>query len=90
MKKRIFNVTWAPKTTKAWKIEPTRVTKVEIPNASTDIGIAAKSALQIFSEVNGSLAKVNVVSIQEVNLLGEAVGEPIIPDADNSIVPTRK
>lgn len=90
MKTRNFNVAWANKSTKDWKKEPIRTTRVEVPNASTEIGIAAKSALQIFSEVNGSLAKVDVLSIQEVDMLGNAVGEPIIPDADNSVIPTKK
>lgn len=90
MKCRTFNVTWATKSTKAWKVEPTRTTKVEVPNASDDIGIAAHSALQVFTRLNGSLAKVDVVSLQEIDAEGKAIGEPIVPDADNSIIPTKK
>lgn len=87
---RTFNVTWATKSTKTWKVEPTRTTKVEIPNASDDIGIAAHSALQVFTRLNGSLAKIDVVSLQEIDADGAAIGEPIVPDTDSSIIPAGK
>lgn len=90
MKKRNFNITWAEKSTKSWKVNPTRTTKVEIPNASDDIGIAAKSALQVFSNSFGSLAKVDVINIQEIDADGAAIGEPIVPDTDSSIIPAGK
>ena len=90
MKKRNFNIIWTEKSTKSWKVNPTRTTKVEIPNASDDIGIAAKSALQVFSHSFGSLAKVDVINIQEIDADGAAIGEPIVPDTDSSIIPAGK
>lgn len=86
MKKRIFNVTWANKK----DIDLVRTSKIEIPNASDEIGIAAKSALQIFSVNYGSLAKVEVFKIQEIDSNGNSIGEPITPEENSSIVPSKR
>ena len=67
----------------------TRINVVEIQNASPDTGLAAKSAVNVFTKNFGSLKKNTIVSIQEFNDKGP-VGEPIVPSDENDIIPTRK
>lgn len=67
-----------------------RSNTVEVVNASPDIGAAAKAAVTMFSKSFGSLKKNTIVSIQEFDKDGRPVGEPIIPNDETEIVPTRK
>ena len=63
--------------------------KVSIAKATGDIGIDAKAALGVFISATGNLKKNEIISIQELDILtGKPIGEPIIPVADTSIVPT--
>lgn len=66
-----------------------RTNSVTVTNASADIGMAAKAAVELFTKSFGSLKYNTIVSMQEYNDEGP-VGEPIVPDADNNIVPMKK
>lgn len=55
-----------------------------------DLGYDAKQATEVFCKTFGNLKKNTIVSIQETNEKGEAVGEPIVPTEENSIVPTKR
>ena len=67
----------------------TRTNAVEVPNASPDTGMVAKTAVALFTKSFGNLKKNTIVSIQEFNDKGP-VGEPITPNDENDIVPTKK
>ena len=66
-----------------------RTNSVTVSNAPLDTGAAAKAAVEIFIKNFGSLKQNTIVSIQEYNE-GGPVGEPIVPDEENSIVPLKK
>ena len=66
-----------------------RVNSVTVSDAPLDTGAAAKAAVNIFTNSFGSLKQNTIISIQEYNDNGP-VGEPIIPDEDNSVVPLKK
>ena len=53
-----------------------------------DIGMTAKAATEVFTKNFGSLKYNTIVSIQEIDENGAAVGEPITPQEDSSIIPT--
>ena len=55
-----------------------------------DIGATAKAATEVFTKNFGSLKYNTILSIQEIDADGVAVGEPITPQEDSSIVPTRR
>ena len=55
-----------------------------------DIGATAKAATNVFTKNFGSLKCNTIISIQEINENGDAVGEPITPQEDSSIIPTGK
>lgn len=67
----------------------TRVNPIEVTNASSDTGFAAKAAVDIFTKAFGGLKKNTIVSIQEYGDNGP-IGEPIVPKEDNDIIPTKK
>ena len=66
-----------------------RTNSITVSNASPDTGLAAKTAVDIFTKTFGSLKYNTIVSIQEYNEEGP-VGELITPAEDNSIVPLKK
>ena len=55
-----------------------------------DISATAKAATEVFTKSFGSLKYNTIVAIQEIDEKGNFVGEPIVPQDDTSIVPTRK
>lgn len=57
--------------------------------AGPDIGVSAKRATDVFCKTFGSLKYNTIVSIQEM-ADGKPVGEPIVPQEDTSIIPTKK
>lgn len=83
--KRTFIFTWQ-ENKKYNSLE--RKNTIMVPNASEDIGLAAKAATEVFTKTFGNLKKNTIKSIQEINENGEFVGEPITPQDEVSIVPT--
>lgn len=63
-------------------------TKISLSKDVNDIGIDAKRALSIFTKEFGSLKKNEIISIQEIDLEGNPIGEPIKPIGETSILPS--
>ena len=57
--------------------------------AGKETPAAAKSATEVFCRQFGNLKVNTIVSIQEM-VNDKPVGEPIVPQEDSSIVPTKK
>ena len=57
--------------------------------AGPDIGVSAKKATDVFCKTFGSLKYNTIESIQEM-ADGKPVGEPIVPQEDTTIIPTKK
>ena len=85
--KRTFIFSWYENTRYGPPIE--RKNTVLVPKTE-DFGYDAKQATEIFCKTFGNLKKNTIISIQETNEKGEAVGEPIVPTEENSIIPTKK
>ena len=66
-----------------------RVNSITVTDASSDTGVAAKAAVNLFTKSFGSLKYNTIISIQEYDENGP-VGEPIVPMEDTSIVPLSK
>lgn len=63
--------------------------KVILSNDTGEIGVDAKAALGVFINSTGTLKKIDIVSIQELDDEGNFVGLPIVPDDDkDAIVPS--
>lgn len=61
---------------------------IQVP-AGPDIGTSAKRATDVFCKNFGNLKQNTIISIQEM-ANGKPVGEPIVPQEDTSIIPTKK
>lgn len=85
--KRTFAFKWYENTRYGSPLERTNSVIVA---GTGDTGHDAKSATEIFCKSFGSLKKNTIISIQELNSKGEPVGEPIIPNDENSIIPAKK
>lgn len=85
--KRIFNFKWHENTRYSTPIE--RINSVMIAGTG-DTGRDAKTATELFCKSFGNLKKNTILSIQEIDEKGKAIGEPIIPTEENSIVPVKR
>jgi hypothetical protein len=54
-----------------------------------DTATSAKYATEVFCKNFGNLKKNTIISIQEMKD-GEPIGEPIVPQEDTSIIPTKR
>lgn len=84
---KYFLITWYEKKDKQ-KIHRTH--KISIKTNSSDIGVTAKRATDLFCLACGNLNKNEIVSIQEVDENNVPIGEPITPMDGSTIVPTRR
>ena len=66
-----------------------RINSITVVDAPEDTGLAAKTAVNLFEENFGSLRYNTIISIQEYNDEG-FIGEPIVPDTENTILPTKR
>lgn len=83
---KTFMFTWYKNVKYSSPIE--RYSTVRVP-AGPDLGLSAKRATEIFCSQFGSLKTNTIVSIQEM-VDGKPVGEPIVPQEDTAIVPTKR
>ena len=86
--KRTFAFKWYENTRYGSPFERTNL--VLVSKATGDIGSDAKAATEIFSKTFGNLKKNTIVSIQELDEKGAAIGEPIIPSDEVVTVPVKK
>ena len=82
---RKFIITYIP--IKKYGVNLKQNATVTINNETGNIGVDAKSALNSFINVFGSLKKNEVFSIQEIDENGNSIGEPILPTGDVATVP---
>lgn len=73
---RKFNFNWYENTRYGSPMKRTNSITVKGTN---DIGFDAKAATEVFCREFGNLKKNTIESIQEINMKGEPVGEPILP-----------
>lgn len=73
---RKFNFTWYANTKYGSPMKRTNLVTVAGTN---DIGSDAKAATDVFCRTFGNLKKNTIEAIQEINMKGEPVGEPILP-----------
>jgi hypothetical protein len=85
--KRNFAFKWYANTRYGSPIERTNLVLV---SGTGDIGSDAKSATDVFCKTFGNLKKNTIVSIQELDEKGTAIGEPIIPSDEVVTVPVKK
>lgn len=85
---RNFRITYKPVDRYSKATERNIVINVSKPTG--DIGQDAHAALNLFVSSIGNLKKNDVIEIQEINAMGENIGEPIKPIGESSIIPTRK
>ena len=83
---KTFMFTWYKNERYGQPIE--RHSKIKVV-AGPDLGTSAKRATDVFCNTFGNLKKNTIISIQEM-VDGKPVGEPIIPQEDTSIVPTKR
>jgi hypothetical protein len=81
---RTFVFTWFRNDSHGQVLE--RHSTIKVSN-KLDFAAAAKAATDLFCVSFGSLKQNTIVSIQEMKD-GVAVGEPIVPQSDNAVVPT--
>lgn len=62
---------------------------ITVTEASGDIGRDAHAATNMFCYHFGNLKNNTIIEIQEVDKDNNEIGEPIVPDNDTSIVPTK-
>ena len=86
---RYYIFKWIPIELKRWGKNVPRTSKISLPDPSYETAKDCKRALQLFIVRNGNLTKNQIISIKEFNQDGQ-IGEDIVPEEDNSIVPTRK
>jgi len=86
---RYYIFKWIPIELKKWGKNVPRTTTISIPNPSYETARDCKRALQLFISMNGNLTKNEIFTIKECNQDGQ-IGEDIIPENDNSIIPTSK
>ncbi len=87
-KKRTFLFVWAKKEKYSEPIKRHNV--ITVRNATGDIGSDAGYATNCFCKQFGSLSKIDILCIQELNEKGLPIGEPITPMEQNNIVPIKK
>lgn len=85
---RNFEFTWYDKNSRV-KVERHNKISVAVKD-TTEIGIAAKQATDLFCRNFGNLKKNEIVSIQEIDKNGNPVGEPITPMEGSSIIPVSR
>lgn len=86
---RYYVFKWIPIELKRWGKNVPRTTIISLPDPSYETARDCKRALQLFISRNGNLTKNQIISIKECNQDGQ-IGEDIVPEQDNNIVPTRK
>lgn len=86
MGQRTFIFTWKDNSYNAFE----RHNTISISKSTGEIGYDAKAATDLFCKTFGNLKKVSIISIQEIDKNGKAIGEPITPQEENSIIPTKK
>lgn len=67
-----------------------RETKVTISKSTKDIGIDAKSALNIVTSNFKGVNANSIIWIKEIDEKGEQVGELITPTGETSIIPEKR
>ena len=82
---KTFMFTWYKNEKYGQPIE--RHSEIKVP-AGPDLGTSAHKATDVFCKAFGNLKKNTIVSIQEM-VDGQPVGEPIVPQAENRIMPTK-
>lgn len=62
---------------------------ISIETKVDDIGVNAKTAMNLFCNQFGNLKNNEIVCIQELDANGNAVGEPIVPINGSNMVPLK-